>query len=117
MQNLPYPMVFKKYQTIYNFPHPVSQFRHAPGPSHSYPNNPSYPLLFQVHYQDSNTQVRVNNAQVAIIVAYSQNPAVLLPQNISASPKPHGSATFDVSYTNTLHSFHFGSEILNEFHD
>ena len=104
-------MVCKKYQTIYTFPHPVSYFHHAPGRSHCYPSNPSYPVPFQVPLSRFQHSVSVNNAQVAIIVAYSQNPAVLSPKNLSASLQtPHDSATSDVFYTHSLHPSHFGTE-------
>jgi hypothetical protein len=49
-------IIFKKYQSKYMFPCPVSQFHHAPGPSHCCPSNPSYSTPLQVPCQDSSTQ-------------------------------------------------------------
>lgn len=104
--------VFKKYQTKYTFPHPVSQFHHAPGPSHCYPCNPSNPASFQVPYQDSNTR------SVEIMPRYNRYPFTepgpsFTPEPVSRTQTPHASATSDLSYTNSPDPSHSDSEIVD----
>ena len=97
-------------------PHPVSQFHHAPCPSHCFPSNPSYPAPFQVTYQDSNIQ------PVAIMFRYSRYPFTetvpsLTQELISLTQTPQGSAASDVSCTNSPDPFQSGSEIFDVFQE